>query len=385
MSLDADASQQANQGTVFRVHAAIGEIPAAEWNRLAGPQPFLQHAFLHALEETGCVGGRSGWLPQHLALWQGERLAAAMPLYLKTHSYGEYVFDWAWADAYERNGLPYYPKLLSAIPFTPVTGTRLLGTGETERKLLVAAALQYVRNAEISSFHCLFPNDAERSILEEAGLMIRHGVQFHWPNHDYGGFDDYLAGMSHDKRKKIRQERRRVNDGGIRFRALTGADISETDWEFFTSCYENTYRQHRSMSYLNLDFFRTLGRLMPDSVVLIVASEHGRDVAAALNMRDENTLYGRYWGAHIYVPGLHFETCYYQAIEFCIANGIGKFEGGAQGEHKLARGFLPERTYSAHWLAHPDFADAIEDFLSRESHQMAHYIDELNEHSPYKD
>ena len=385
MSLGADASQeQADGGTVFRVHAAIGEIAEAEWNRLAGPQPFLQHAFLHILEDTGCVGGRSGWLPQHLALWQGERLAAAMPLYLKTHSYGEYVFDWAWADAYERNGLPYYPKLLSAIPFTPVTGTRLLGAGETERKLLIAAALQYVQNAEISSFHCLFPNDAERGLLEEAGLMIRHGVQFHWLNHGYGGFDDYLTGMSHDKRKKIRQERRRVHEGGIRFRALTGADITEADWEFFASCYENTYRQHRSMPYLNLDFFRTLGRVMPENLVLIVASEQDRDVAAALNMRDETTLYGRYWGAHVYVPGLHFETCYYQAIEFCIAHGIRKFEGGAQGEHKLARGFLPERTYSAHWLAHPDFADAIEKFLSRESRHMTLYIDELNEHSPYK-
>lgn len=368
----------------FRVFDSIAEIAPQDWNSLAGTQPFLQHAFLRALEDTGCATLETGWMPQHMTLWLGTYLVGVMPMYVKHHSYGEYVFDWAWADAYERNGLDYYPKLLSAVPFTPVTGLRLLAENDDCRKLLVIAAVNYAKNAGLSSFHCLFPTEAERGIFEDAGLMIREGVQFHWTNPGYRTFKDYLAAMNHDKRKKVRQERRKVFDRRITFRHLTGAEIREKDWELFTDCYVNTYRQHRSMPYLTLEFFIKLGRVMPDNILLIVAEQDGEDIAASLNIFDNETLYGRYWGAQLYLPGLHFETCYYQAIDFCIARGIGVFEGGAQGEHKLARGLLPTPTYSAHWLAHPGFSGAIEEFLARETLHIRDYIDELNEHNPFK-
>ena len=368
----------------FRVFDSIAEIAPQDWNSLAGTQPFLQHAFLRALEDTGCASLETGWMPQHMTLWLGTYLVGAMPMYVKHHSYGEYVFDWAWADAYERNGLSYYPKLLSAVPFTPVTGPRLLAENDDCRRLLVIAAVNFAKNAGLSSFHCLFPTEAERGIFEDAGLMIREGVQFHWTNPGYRTFEDYLGAMNHDKRKKVRQERRKVLNKGIAFRHLTGAEIGEKDWDFFTDCYVNTYRQHRSMPYLTLEFFLRLGRVMPNNILLIVAQQDGENIAASLNIFDNETLYGRYWGAQLYLPGLHFETCYYQAIEFCIARGISVFEGGAQGEHKLARGLLPTPTCSAHWLAHPGFSGAIEDFLARESLHIRDYIDELNEHNPFK-
>lgn len=368
----------------FRVFDSIAEITSQDWNRLAGTQPFLQHAFLRALEDTGCASLETGWMPQHMTLWLGAYLVGAMPMYVKHHSYGEYVFDWGWADAYERSGLPYYPKLLSAIPFTPVAGSRLLAENDDCRKLLVVAAVNYARNAGLSSFHCLFPAESERAILEDAGLMIREGVQFHWTNPGYRNFEDYLAAMSHDKRKKIHQERRKIHERGIVFRHLTGAEITEQDWSFFTDCYINTYREHRSMPYLTLEFFIELGHRMPDSVLLILANDGNSDIAASLNIFDNEAIYGRYWGSQQYFPGLHFETCYYQTIEFCIARGIKTFEGGAQGEHKLARGFLPTKTFSAHWLAHPGFSGAIEEFLARESLHMRDYIGELNEHNPFK-
>lgn len=369
----------------LEILTSIEGIPASAWDRLAGEQSLLRHAFLHALEATGCVGNTTGWQPQHLALWQGSQLVGAMPLYLKSHSYGEYVFDWAWADAYERNGIAYYPKLLSAIPFTPVTGSRLLAERDDHRRILLRAAVRYAQEAGLSSFHCLFPTAAEAALCREAGLLLRQDVQFHWRNPGYAHFDDYLAAMSHDKRKKIRQERRKVNEAGIEFQALTGEAITDADWTFFARCYENTYRQHRSTPYLNLAFFRRLGRTMPENVVMILASHGGEPLAAALNLRDRGTLYGRYWGARGHVPGLHFETCYYQAIAFCIAQGISNFEGGAQGEHKLARGLLPVETHSAHWLAEPAFADAIERYLARETRHISDYIGELNDRNPYKD
>lgn len=368
----------------FRVYDSIAEIAAQDWNRLAGTQPFLQHAFLRALEDTECASIETGWIPQHMTLWLGTYLVGAMPMYVKHHSYGEYVFDWAWADAYERNGLSYYPKLLCAIPFTPVAGMRLLGENDACRKLLAIAAINYAKNAGLSSFHCLFPSEDERGIFEEEGLMIREGVQFHWHNPGYADFESYLAEMNHDKRKRIHQERRKLAEHGVTFRHLTGQEITEADWALFYDCYVNTYVQHRSRPYLTPDFFHKLGQHMPDNVLLVVARYMGRDIAAALNIFDAEALYGRYWGTHLYIPGLHFETCYYQAIEFCIARGIKIFEGGAQGEHKLARGLLPRPTYSAHWLAHPGFSDVIEQFLSRESQHMRHYMDELNEHNPFK-
>jgi uncharacterized protein len=350
----------------------------------------LSHEFFHALHQTGCATGDSGWLPQFVTLWdeaaskdgRPPRLRAAMPLYLKSHSYGEYVFDWAWAEAYQRHGLAYYPKLLAAIPFSPVSGPRLLATGDAERAALLRAALALARNA--SSLHILFPQPAEAALMQAAGMMLRSGVQFHWNNPGYASFEDFLAHLSRDKRKKIRQERRRVSEAGVSFRRLRGGEIGEDDWVFFARCYNRTYREHHSTPYLNLEFFRRLGQTLPQHVLLIVAERGDRPIASALNLYSQETLYGRYWGALEYLPCLHFETCYYQALEFCIEQNIGVFEGGAQGEHKLARGFLPVKTQSAHWLAHPEFSDAVERFLEREHQGIARYVDELNERSPFK-
>ena len=363
---------------------SLNDVEPQQWNRLAGNQPFLRHEFLQALQDSGCVGPRSGWLPQFVTLWQDDQLLGAMPLYLKHHSNGEYVFDWAWADAYQRHGLRYYPKLVCAVPFTPVTGLRLLADSAEARALLLSAALDLAAKLGVSSLHCLFPTEAQAWEMQEQGMQLRSGLQFHWQNQGYADFDAYLAAMSHDKRKKIKQERRRVRDAGITFVHTVGTDISAAQWEFFEACYRNTYQQHRSTPYLNLDFFLRIGAALPDNILLITAHRAGQPIAAALNLFDQERFYGRYWGATAYVPGLHFETCYYQALEFCIAHKISVFEGGAQGEHKLARGFLAVPTWSAHWLAHPEFAKAVEDFLAREALGVAQYVDELNEGSPFK-
>ncbi len=366
------------------IAAAIAEVPAADWDALAGDPPFLRHDYFHALETTGCVGENAGWIPRHLTLWQDGRLAAAMPLYEKTHSYGEYVFDWAWAQAYERSGLRYYPKLVSAIPFTPVQCQRLLARDGRSRQALLAAFLDLARASGRSSAHVLFPVPAEAALMQAHGMLLRHSVQFHWRNAGYADFEQFLALLTRDKRKKIRQERRRIHDLGIRFRHLVGDEIGDDQWRFFLRCYRRTYGLHGSTPYLNLDFFLRLGAVMPENLLLVLAERDGHAVACALNVFKAHTLYGRYWGALDYLPGLHFETCYYQAIDFCIARGIGTFEGGAQGEHKLARGLLPVRTVSAHWLAHPEFAQAVERHLVRESAGVATYLDELNEHSPFR-
>ena len=367
----------------LKVLESLGEVPAAAWNALAGGLPFLRHEFLHALHETGCASARSGSSPHYVTLWRGRDLAGAMPLYLKSHSYGEYVFDWAWADAYQRHGLEYYPKLLSAIPFTPATGPRLLAADEASRRELVEGALSLAR--EVSSLHVLFPTPDEAALLEDAGLMRRRGVQFHWRNAGYADFDAFLATLSHDKRKKIKQERRRVREAGVSFRLLVGDEIRDDDWRFFTRCYTTTYREHMSTPYLNLAFFRRLGATLPEHLLLVIAERNGAPIASALNVFNADVLYGRYWGSIEHVPMLHFETCYYQALDFCIARGITLFEGGAQGEHKLARGFMPTETASLHWLAHPQFSDAVEHFLAREAAGVGRYIDELREHAPYKD
>ena len=372
----------------LRVLDDLSGVDAADWDRLSHGHPMLSHAFFQALHQSGCASAERGWQPQFLTLWDqaasrgAPRLRAAMPLYAKSHSYGEYVFDWAWADAYQRHGLAYYPKLLAAIPFSPVSGPRLLAATEAEGAALVRAALAYARN--VSSLHVLFPRRQEADLMQQAGMMLRSGVQFHWRNPGYASFDEFLSQMSHDKRKKIRQERRKVREAGVSFRRLRGADIKESDWSLFARCYNRTYRAHHSTPYLNLDFFQRLGRTMPGHLLLVVADLEGKPIASALNLYSEETLYGRYWGSLQYLPCLHFETCYYQALEFCIEQGIGVFEGGAQGEHKLARGFLPVKTLSAHWLAHPEFSDAVERFLEREHQGIERYVDELNEHSPFK-
>ncbi len=365
-----------------RILDSLAAVDTAQWDSLTGGHPFLSHAFLHALHETGCASEATGWLPQYVTLWGDNELVGALPLYLKTHSYGEYVFDWAWADAYNRHGLDYYPKLLSAIPFSPVSGPRLLAADVATRRALIEAALALAHR--LSSLHCLFPPGDEALEWQAAGLMLRQGVQFHWENRGYRDFEDFLAQLSHDKRKKIRQERRRVREAGVVLRRLCGSDITPEHWRFFTRCYNLTYRAHHSTPYLNLAFFERLGATMPDNVLLILAERDGAPLAATLNIYSREALYGRYWGAIEHVPMLHFEACYYQALEFCIERGIKVFEGGAQGEHKLARGFLPTKTWSAHWLQHPSFANAVEDFLAREAKGINRYVDELNDHTPFK-
>ena len=369
----------------LRILASLDDVPAADWDALAGGNPTLAHAFLDSLHRAGCASAATGWAPQYLTAWDGARLQGAVPLYLKTHSYGEYVFDWAWAEAHERHGLAYYPKLLCAVPFTPATGARLLGASDAVRAELAAALLRVAKNSDVSSLHVLFPADADADALRGAGLLERTGVQFHWRNPGYGSFGEFLAQLSHDKRKKIRQERRRVDEAGIGLRRVTGRDATGADWDFFTACYRRTYCAHRSTPYLNRAFFGMIAERMPDNVLLVIAERDGAPVAAALDLFSGSALYGRYWGATEFVPGLHFEACFYQAMEFCIERGIPLFEGGAQGEHKHARGFLPCVTRSFHWLAHPAFYRAVDDYLDREGAHIAEYVDELNDHSPFKE
>jgi uncharacterized protein len=366
----------------IEIRDTLAGISPPAWNALTGGHPFLRHEFLHALHETGCADEAAGWAPCHLVLWQGDALVGAMPLYRKTHSYGEYVFDWAWADAYHRHGLEYYPKLLCAVPFSPVTGPRLLARDLATRSLLVRAALQLAATA--SSLHVLFPPEFEAEELAAHGMMLRRSVQFHWENRGYADFGQFLSELASAKRKKIRQERRRVSAAGVTFRRLVGEDIREEHWAFYARCYNRTYRAHRSTPYLNLEFFRRLGAMLPQHVMMVLAERDGKPIASALNLFSGTTLWGRYWGCVAEVPMLHFETCYYQALEFCIERGIRVFEGGAQGEHKLARGFLPVQTWSAHSLKHAGFADAVEKFLEREASGVERYVDELNEHSPFR-
>ena len=368
----------------FRILESLDDVPAAQWDALAPGNPTLSHAFLDSLQRSGSATAATGWAPQFPSLWDGERLLAAAPLYVKSHSYGEYVFDWAWADAYERHGVAYYPKLLCAVPFTPATGARLLAIDAAMRSELARVLLELARNSEVSSAHVLFPDDADAQALREAGWLERTGVQFHWDNPGYASFEDFLARLSHDKRKKIRQERRRVADSGATFRRVTGREATGADWDFFMRCYRHTYRAHRSTPYLNREFFGMLGERMPDNVLLVIAEHDGRSVAAALDLFSPSAFYGRYWGAIEYIPGLHFEACFYQGMEFCIERGIPLFEGGAQGEHKHARGFLPSVTRSFHWLAHPAFYKAIDEYLEREGTHIAEYVDELNDRSPFR-
>ena len=368
--------------------SSLAEIGEAAWSELLARQgdanPFLSYAFLHALHESGSAAPDTGWLPQYLTLWDGDLLAAAMPLYVKSHSYGEYVFDWAWADAYHRNGLEYYPKLLSSIPFTPVTGPRLLARDEPARAALIALLIAQQQAARMSSTHILYPTDEQAQQLEAAGFMLRSGVQFHWLNQGYADFEQFLGTLEHKKRKNIRAERRKVREAGVTLRQVRGPDVTDADWRLFHRCYSNTYAEHHSSPYLNLDFFQRIGQTMPQNILLVVAERGGQPVASSLVIHDQTTLFGRYWGALEHIPCLHFETAYYQPLEFCIAQKIATFEGGAQGEHKMARGFLPQKTWSAHWLAHPDFADAIERFLERESGGIEAYIDELNDRNPFR-
>ncbi len=449
-------------------------IDAAAWNALLAAQdpgaaihPFMRHEYLAALHQSGSATPVTGWTPRFLTLWQGDTLAAACPLYLKDHSYGEYVFDWAWADAYRQHGLDYYPKALVAVPFTPVPGARLLARNAAERALLVRALIAWCEEEKLSSLHLLFGAGEDIAACEEAGLMLRHTIQFHWTNTAptlptscgslppegaglaWGGpalaasaptlptscgslppegaelrlgrpdasfvaptlagspaalprpfrdFDDFLMSLTHEKRKKIRQERRKVRDAGISFRWSLGENISDADWDFFYLCYQRTYLEHGNAPYLSRDFFQRMQATMPEHWLLFVAEREGQPVATSLiavcarperagglnDLQPELTAYGRYWGALTRVDCLHFEACYYQPIAWCIEHGYQRFEGGAQGEHKMARALLPVKTTSAHWLAHPAFSDAVERYLAREGAGVDNYMDALERRSPFK-
>lgn len=368
----------------LRFTPSLASIEADAWDALAGNQPFVRHAFLLALEESGCLGEGSGWQPLHATLWQGTRLLAAMPLYLKAHSWGEYVFDWAWANASERAGWPYYPKLLAAIPFTPVPGLRLLAVDEVARQALLAGVLEWAEVQQLSGLHCLFPDALSAKCLQSQGLLRRTGVQFHWFNRGYADYPAFLASLNHDKRKKLKQERKRVAASGVQIVRKSGAALSPADWQFFYRCYANTYRQHRATPYLNERFFQHLGELFAEQCLLVIAYQDGEPLAAALNLFDSERLYGRYWGALQHVPNLHFELCYHQGIEFAIERGLLVFEGGAQGEHKLARGFEAVETSSWHWLAQMGLRDAVAHFLQQEGQGLAHYLSELDERAPFR-
>lgn len=367
----------------------LHEVDADAWDSIAADQhgivaPALSHAFLCGLEDSACVGRGTGWSPRHASLWRDGLLIAAMPLYEKEHSYGEYVFDWAWAEAYAHHGLAYYPKWLAALPFTPLPGKRLLGRAPEARRQLLHAVLDHVERSGHSSFHLLLPTDEECRWLRDAGLLIRQGVQFHWYNAGYREFEDFLASLNHDKRKKIRQERRRAGAHGLDLSWLDGHTASKDDWNFFHRCYATTYALHRSTPYLNARFFAALAQRQPENLRLLIASRSGQPVASAFFLCDSRTLYGRYWGAVEHLPFLHFELCYYQAIDYCIRHGLDKFEGGAQGEHKLARGLLPVVTHSAHWIGDPRFRRAVDHYLARESAGVDHYLDELNDRTPFR-
>ncbi|MDR7268448.1 putative N-acyltransferase [Pelomonas saccharophila] len=374
----------------LRVHDSPADLAPDAWNRLlaasARPTPFMRHEYLQALHDSGSAVAKTGWRPSFLSVWENGQLLAACPAYLKTHSYGEYVFDWAWADAYHRHGLSYYPKLLVAVPFTPVPGSRLLAVDADARALLAQALRALAKETEASSLHVLFGDEADQAALAAAGCSARAGVQFHWTAEGDADFAGFLARLQRDKRKKIQQEQRRVREAGVVFEAATGADLVTEDWDFFYRCYQQTYREHHSKPYLSRDFFARMASDMPDNWLLFTARRDGERVAVSLLALDpeRRAAFGRYWGAVEHIPNLHFDACYYQPLAWCIANGYERFEGGAQGEHKMARGLMPTPTASSHWLAHPSFADAVNDFLTREGEAMSGYIDELNDHAPFK-
>ena len=385
------------------------DIDPALWNSLLACQeqanPFMRHEYLAAMHQSASASTKTGWTPSFITLWKINRatqagdppareLHGACALYLKAHSYGEYVFDHAWANAYHQHGLAYYPKALIAPPFTPVPGARLLARDAGVRLALVKAVIGWCETAGLSSLHILFASDADMLACVAAGMMVRHNVQFHWtaPPGGYRDFAAFLMSLSQEKRKKIRQERRKVAQSGVGFRSARGGAISAHDWDFFYRCYERTYYEHGNAPYLSRDFFHHMAQAMPENWLLFVAQRDGQPIASSLvALNDPDTApdsgavaYGRYWGALERVDCLHFEACYYQPLEWCIANGFDRFEGGAQGEHKMARALLPVKTRSAHWLAHPAFADAVQQFLDRESNGMERYIGELEQRNPFK-
>jgi len=378
---------------VIEVQGSMRNVSAKDWDALleaqTEPTPFMRHAYLSAMEESGSASAQSGWKLQLVTLRHAMppkvgQLAGAAVLYIKPHSYGEYVFDWAWADAYQRHGLNYYPKAVSAVPFTPVPGSRLLADSSQSQSALLSAMVELAQNEDWSSLHLLFLSNDDLQVTETAGWLSRHTVQFHWHNAAYEDFDDFLKALNQEKRKKIKQERRKVADAGVVFKAFEGVQIQSADWDFFYQCYAQTYFEHGNAPYLNRDFFQRMQDTMPENWVLFIAEKNGQRMACSLIGLGNNVAYGRYWGALERVDCLHFEACYYQPIAWCIAKGVERFEGGAQGEHKMARALLPVKANSAHWLAHPGFADAVEKYLEKEGHGVAAYLENLEGRSPLK-
>ena len=370
------------------LHEAIAELGAAEWDSCAGgDNPFVSHAFLSCVEESGSAGARTGWLPRHAAIRDAAgMLAAAAPMYAKSHSYGEYVFDHGWARAFEQAGGDYYPKLQVAVPFSPVPGPRLLchPGASVPRAAMGQALIQACREMRLSSVHVTFCQESDYAALGEAGWLQRLGVQYHWRNDGYGSFDDFLGALSSRKRKSIRRERRDAQSCGLEFLALRGGDITARDWKAFYRFYESTVDRKWGSAYLTEQFFRLLGERLGDRVVLMLARDGGKPVAGALNLMGGDTLYGRNWGCLGEYPFLHFELCYYRALDFAIAHGLARVEAGAQGEHKIQRGYLPTLTYSAHWIAHAGLRHAIGDFLEQERPARLAELEGLAEFSPYR-
>jgi predicted N-acyltransferase len=373
-----------------RLLKSIAEVEPSEWNALvaSAAQPFLRHEFLLSLEESGCTTPKTGWTPEHLVARDAAgRLVGAVPLYRKSHSRGEFVFDFSWANAYAQYGLPYYPKLLSAVPFTPVSGPRLLVSPAVDapamRAALIRAVGEHARAEQISSWHVLFPTDAELTALTRGGLIARRDCQFHWSNRGYPSFDAFLATFTAEKRKKAKRERRRVAEAGIVFDTRSGADMDDALWHTVYEFYADTFYRHGHEPYLNLKFFKLIGARMPERLMLKIARQGATPIALAIFFVGDDALYGRYWGAGGNYHSLHFETCYYQGIEYCIERGLARFEPGTQGEHKVPRGFVPALTCSAHDIVDKRFAAAIRDFAAREAHGVDAYAAAVNEHVPY--
>jgi len=365
----------------------ISDFSVREWNRLAGDRfPFLRHEFLHAAESCGSVTTETGWIPRHLGLRDTSGvLQAAMPLYEKSHSWGEFVFDWSWAQAYEQAGLDYYPKLVSSVPFTPAPSSRLLVSDDVYIPELIDAARKLAEEEGHSSLHVLFPEERELKHLQAGGFQLRKDCQFHWHNRGYDSFNDFLATFSSAKRKKARRDRRRAHEQDITFRRLKGHETDAAIWSDIYELISMTFLRRGSMPYFSYDFFLEVSKRLPDNILVVLAEKDRVPVAAAVFYDSGHSLYGRYWGAEARFNALHFETCYYQGIDYCIEHKRQQFEPGTQGEHKISRGFVPITTWSAHWLAHPEFFSAVERYLQAEARQIDYYIDAVKTHSPYKD
>ncbi len=372
----------------IELNSQITFVPQSDWDRMGSENfPFADYDYLHALETSGSVGGQTGWSPLYLAALSNTKRVGATYLYAKAQSYGEYIFDWGWAEAYQRHGVPYYPKLVSAVPFTPATGPKLLLDPETDRpavaQALIAAAVQTVEKADASSLHWLFLPKEELAFFEAAGFLLRQSYQYHWHNAGYVRFEDFLAALKPRKRKQIVREREQLKGTGLRFRSLTGEAITPSHAKLFYGFYLSTIGKRQAYPYLTEAFFTTVFATMRDRIVLFVAEEGSEIQAGSLCYFKGDTLFGRYWGAAREVRNLHFELCYYQPIEWAIRQGLKRFEAGAQGEHKLARGFVPTLTYSAHWIRHPAFRDAIEAFIEKEKLGIAEMFEQEKAHSPF--